>query len=129
MAAIPTTLHAPANTAGATSAIRSLGQLKDRAPGFAVTTAAGPTATLGTAPATPDVPSSAPPPPHELIARCKVCGSENVLLEAWASWSSERQEWVLGHTFDHAFCVTCEGACKIECVPLEPPAGQTRRRS
>lgn len=59
------------------------------------------------------------PPAPKLIARCKTCHGEDVLLDAWASWSFERQAWVLGHTFDHAFCATCETECQIECVPVE----------
>lgn len=119
--------NAPAGAAGAPSAAHPAGRLNGHAPGPAATQAA-----VSSAPdavqAAPDASSVAPVHPPKpfapkLIARCKTCQSEDVLLDAWASWSFERQEWVLGHTFDHAFCVTCEAECKIECVPMPARAG------
>ena len=52
-----------------------------------------------------------------LIPRCSHCRSENVVRDAWATWSFERQEWVLGQAFDHAYCEACETDCTIETVP------------
>lgn len=49
---------------------------------------------------------------------CGTCGSEDVVLDAWAEWDIESQEWVLGQTFDQAFCNACEGECTIEDSPL-----------
>lgn len=42
---------------------------------------------------------------------CGNCGSDHVLLDAWAEWDEEAQEWVLGSTFDHAVCESeeCDG--------------------
>lgn len=51
------------------------------------------------------------------IQQCSHCHSEKVVLDAWASWSYERQEWELGETFDHAYCEVCESDCEIETVP------------
>lgn len=51
------------------------------------------------------------------IQRCSHCRSENVVRDAWATWSFERQEWELGQAFDHAYCEACETDCTIETVP------------
>jgi len=44
---------------------------------------------------------------------CGVCGSDDVRLDAWASWNPDRQEWVLAETFDHAHCNACEGEAPL----------------
>ena len=51
------------------------------------------------------------------IQRCSRCRSEDVVRDAWATWSFERQEWELGQAFDHAYCEACETDCTIETVP------------
>lgn len=51
---------------------------------------------------------------------CYVCGSENVLRDAYASWNVETQEWELQNVFDAAVCEgRCEGETKIEEVPVD----------
>lgn len=66
------------------------------------------------------VASAAGPP--RFIQRCSHCHSEDVVRDAWASWSFERQEWELGQTFDHAYCEACETDCTIETVPASEPS-------
>ena len=67
---------------------------------------------------TPAEPTAGKP---RFIQRCAHCHSEDVVRDAWASWSVERQEWALGQTFDHAYCETCETDSTIETVPEAPP--------
>jgi hypothetical protein len=50
----------------------------------------------------------------KLTMRCSNCDSEDVVRDAWACWSFERQEWELSQIFDYAYCEACEGDCKIE---------------
>ncbi len=50
---------------------------------------------------------------------CDRCGSPRVTRDAWAEWSTEAQEWVLGTLFDHAFCHACERKARIVERPLE----------
>lgn len=38
--------------------------------------------------------------------RCTHCGSEDVRLDAWAAWDTERQEWTLGSIYQNAFAAT-----------------------
>lgn len=45
---------------------------------------------------------------------CSVCGSKDVVRDAWAEWDFEAQEWVLQNVFDNAYCETCEGECSIK---------------
>ena len=41
------------------------------------------------------------------------------MLDAWAVWDVDAQEWVLGPTFDHSHCDNCEGETHIEERPLK----------
>jgi hypothetical protein len=49
---------------------------------------------------------------------CDVCGSEDVMLDAYAEWDTEIQDWVLRSTFDQAYCEQCEGECTLEEKPI-----------
>jgi hypothetical protein len=44
---------------------------------------------------------------------CSTCGSENVLVDAWAEWDVENQSWVVAETFKNAICNECDGECSI----------------
>lgn len=50
---------------------------------------------------------------------CIHCKGENVLLDAWASWDIENQEWVLESVYDHAHCHDCEGETTIQETEVE----------
>lgn len=44
---------------------------------------------------------------------CKKCGSTDVVLDAWACWNPDEEEWVLKDFFDNAFCLDCDCECVI----------------
>lgn len=50
---------------------------------------------------------------------CSACGGENVLVDAWARWNVDKQEWELDNTFDDKFCEDCEGSCSYDWVEVE----------
>jgi hypothetical protein len=56
---------------------------------------------------------------------CAVCGSENVVADAWAEWDVEKQDWELRSTFDDKFCEDCEGECSVDWVDAAAPAPAT----
>lgn len=61
--------------------------------------------------------------PNKFVQRCSRCHSKDVVLDAWACWSFDRQAWELGQTFDHAYCEACESDCTIEAIEIaSPPA-------
>jgi hypothetical protein len=58
-------------------------------------------------PAAPDLlPSPAAP-------RCRTCGSDEVLRDAWARWDQVIGDWVVTALFDHAWCEACDAETKI----------------
>lgn len=44
---------------------------------------------------------------------CSTCGCDQVLIDAYAEWSYELQEWVLHSTHDDAYCPDCESSTSI----------------
>ena len=44
---------------------------------------------------------------------CATCGSEDVLVDAWAKWDIENQGWVVSETFRNAICGECDGECSV----------------
>jgi hypothetical protein len=49
---------------------------------------------------------------------CAHCGSSTVLMDAWATWDTEQQDWVLHDTLTEAFCQECEGETSLVEVEL-----------
>jgi len=46
---------------------------------------------------------------------CSLCGSEDVLADAYAFWNAETQQWEVSNVFDKgAYCNNCDGECRIE---------------
>ena len=46
---------------------------------------------------------------------CAKCGGQNVLADAYCSWSVEEQQWEIASTFEKgAVCEDCDGPCWIE---------------
>ena len=45
---------------------------------------------------------------------CPICGGDNVVSDAWASWDVESQQWVLENTFDQEFCNDCETEVNLQ---------------
>lgn len=51
---------------------------------------------------------------------CENCGSDLVTRDAWAEWSVDEQDWVLGAAYDYTFCHGCEAETHLVEVELEP---------
>ncbi len=49
---------------------------------------------------------------------CGTCGSENVMMDAWACWDVAKQEWVLHSTFDQEYCGDCDGETHIKEIDI-----------
>jgi hypothetical protein len=50
---------------------------------------------------------------------CKTCHSENVVVDAWAEWDEDKQEYVLKTVFDYEHCENCEGETTIINVEIK----------
>jgi hypothetical protein len=48
-----------------------------------------------------------------VVMVCNACGSENVLVDAWAEWDVGIQRWVVAETFKSAVCRECDGECSV----------------
>jgi hypothetical protein len=57
--------------------------------------------------------SAAVKKPKGIVVVCNTCGSENVLVDAWAEWDVEAQGWTVVETFDAAICDDCGGECSV----------------
>jgi hypothetical protein len=44
---------------------------------------------------------------------CRWCGSDDVMLDAWAKWDQRRQEWTLTETFQEGYCRRCDGETRL----------------
>jgi len=51
---------------------------------------------------------------------CSFCGSSAIMMDAWAAWDSERQDWVLHDTLTETFCRECDGETSLTEVELAP---------
>lgn len=49
---------------------------------------------------------------------CKTCKSDNVKVDAFATWDTENQCWELGAMFEAAFCDDCGGETSLEKVQI-----------
>lgn len=49
---------------------------------------------------------------------CEICGSEDIVRDAWAEWDVTTQEWVLKAVFDYARCEACDEERHLEGVEL-----------
>lgn len=56
---------------------------------------------------------------------CAVCGSADILKDAYAKWDTEKQEWVLQNVFDNTDCNICEGETKT--IEVEIPMNSTNK--
>jgi hypothetical protein len=50
---------------------------------------------------------------------CTKCGGDAVTRDAWAEWDFGKQEWVLGATFDYAFCHDCEDEARLREIQID----------
>jgi hypothetical protein len=51
---------------------------------------------------------------------CCRCGSSEVLIDAWAEWDVDKQDWVLNHTSTTEFCEKCYAETTMMEVELAP---------
>jgi len=49
---------------------------------------------------------------------CNTCGSEDVVVDAWAYWEKKNQRWRLATTYDHSHCNNCDDERSIKSIPL-----------
>lgn len=52
--------------------------------------------------------------PPKTTPHCSNCGSTSVLIDAWAEWDDEAQEWSIQDVFNSIFCQDCDGETSIE---------------
>lgn len=50
---------------------------------------------------------------------CAECGSDNVWVDATASWDIGQQRWVLENTFQQEYCEKCDGETTFEWEDVE----------
>lgn len=51
------------------------------------------------------------------IPVCSSCGSDDILMDAYARWDSAAQDWALNSTHESAVCEDCGGECRLDWVP------------
>ncbi len=61
------------------------------------------------------------------VPRCKSCGSERVVKDAWACFNPESGLWELEAVFDHEHCHQCEGDTKLVWSKQDEPPNQRIR--
>lgn len=61
------------------------------------------------------------------VPRCKTCGSERIVKDAWACWNPEFGLWELETTHDQAFCQSCEATTELVWSRQELPPNQRVR--
>ena len=44
---------------------------------------------------------------------CRICGSTDLLRDAWARWDDDQSQWVLEEVFDYYHCNNCCGESKF----------------
>lgn len=47
---------------------------------------------------------------------CNQCGSEDVTVDASASWNEETNDWEIDTIWQNAYCNDCDGKCHIDDV-------------
>ena len=52
-------------------------------------------------------------------AVCTECGSDSIVIDAWAVWSIEQQGWVLGEIWNEVFCKDCDASSEFELIDIE----------
>ena len=44
---------------------------------------------------------------------CETCGSDRVVVDAYAEWDVDAQRWELAETYGYSFCKECDGETTI----------------
>jgi hypothetical protein len=53
---------------------------------------------------------------------CRSCGSSDILVDAYAQWNQETQEWEVYDTYEKGgTCRTCDGDLRFEWVSVDTP--------
>jgi len=55
------------------------------------------------------------------VPTCIKCGGQEILMDAYAKWSHETNEWILNSTHEHTVCETCGGECTWEMRTMLTP--------
>lgn len=50
---------------------------------------------------------------------CSLCGSENVVLDAYAEWNSEQGAWVLRSVYEESHCEGCDSSTDLLTIDEE----------
>ncbi|MBS0480468.1 MAG: hypothetical protein JSR79_14365 [Proteobacteria bacterium] len=45
--------------------------------------------------------------------QCRFCGTNDVVLDAWAKWDERDQRWMLEDTLQAAYCRRCDGETSL----------------
>jgi len=61
------------------------------------------------------------------VPRCRTCGSERVVKDAWVCWNSEFGMWDVETVHDHGFCHACEKTRAFTWSKQELPPNQRIR--
>jgi len=56
---------------------------------------------------------------------CSRCGSNAVLVDAYAEWDRDAQNWTLQNTFQQAVCEACGGETSLEWTDVTPEASDS----
>jgi hypothetical protein len=48
---------------------------------------------------------------QKVIMVCVTCGSEDVVVDAWAAWDADKQQWKLAGTLDYTHCCQIASNC------------------
>lgn len=50
---------------------------------------------------------------------CTSCGSDNIRVDAYGSWDSEKGKWILHSVYDETYCENCDSSCDLLTVEEE----------
>lgn len=53
---------------------------------------------------------------------CTECGSQDVWVDASASWDMDAQRWVLEQAYQQAYCDECDGETSLDWMDEEETA-------
>jgi len=49
---------------------------------------------------------------------CKYCGSDDIVVDAFARWNPDKDMFVLDEVFEYTYCNQCDGETQIEDIEL-----------
>jgi hypothetical protein len=56
----------------------------------------------------------------KVVIVCSTCGTQNVLVDAWAEWNPSEQKWELAKVCQTVYCQECDGESSIVELPFTP---------